>query len=36
MKTRYIEIRAAEGGMDSKLFAQDLLQAFKKYATSHT
>jgi protein subunit release factor A len=29
---RTIEIRAAEGGDDSKLFVQDLAQAYKKFA----
>ncbi len=29
---RIIEIRAAEGGDDSKLFVQDLAQAYKKFA----
>jgi len=27
-----IEIRAAEGGQDSKLFVQDLAKAYKKLA----
>ena len=27
---RIIEIRPAEGGQDSKLFADDLLQAYKR------
>lgn len=29
---RIIEIRAAEGGEDSKLFVKDLAQAYKKFA----
>jgi protein subunit release factor A len=29
---RVIEIRGAEGGEDSKLFARDLAQAYKKFA----
>jgi protein subunit release factor A len=29
---RVIEIRAAEGGDDSKLFVKDLAQAYKKFA----
>lgn len=29
---RVIEIRAAEGGEDSKLFAKDLAQAYSKMA----
>jgi protein subunit release factor A len=29
---RVIEVRAAEGGEDSKLFARDLAQAYKKFA----
>jgi protein subunit release factor A len=29
---RTIEIRAAEGGEDSKLFVRDLAQAYKKFA----
>ncbi len=33
MKT-IIEIRAAEGGEDSKLFTKDLAQAYTKYSTS--
>lgn len=33
METRYIEIRSAEGGMDAKLFSNDLTNAFKKFAT---
>lgn len=31
---RVIEIRAAEGGEDSKLFVQDLAQAYIKFAHS--
>jgi protein subunit release factor A len=27
-----IEVRAAEGGEDSKLFVKDLAQAYKKFA----
>jgi protein subunit release factor A len=27
-----IEVRAAEGGDDSKLFVQDLAQAYRKFA----
>lgn len=30
---RYIEIRSAEGGDDSKLFVQDLAKAYFKLAT---
>lgn len=30
---RYIEIRAAEGGDDAKLFVQDLAKAYYKLAT---
>ena len=29
---RVIEIRAAEGGEDSKLFVKDLAQAYAKFA----
>ena len=29
---RIVEIRAAEGGDDSKLFVADLAQAYKKFA----
>jgi protein subunit release factor A len=29
---RVIEVRAAEGGEDSKLFTRDLVQAYKKFA----
>jgi protein subunit release factor A len=29
---RVIEIRAAEGGDDSKLFVKDLAQAYKKFS----
>ena len=29
---RVIEIRAAEGGEDSKLFVKDLAQAYTKFA----
>jgi protein subunit release factor A len=29
---KVIEIRAAEGGDDSKLFVKDLAQAYKKFA----
>jgi protein subunit release factor A len=29
---RVIEIRGAEGGEDSKLFARDLAQAYKRFA----
>jgi protein subunit release factor A len=29
---RVIEIRAAEGGEDSKLFVRDLAQSYKKFA----
>jgi protein subunit release factor A len=29
---RVIEIRAAEGGEDSKLFVRDLAQAYKRFA----
>lgn len=29
---RVIEIRAAEGGEDSKLFAKDMAQAYLKFA----
>lgn len=29
---RIIEIRGAEGGADSKLFAADLAKAYKKHA----
>lgn len=29
---RIIEIRAAEGGEDSKLFVKDLAQAYTKFA----
>jgi len=29
---RVIEIRAAEGGDDSKLFVKDLAQAYRKFA----
>jgi protein subunit release factor A len=29
---RIIEVRAAEGGEDSKLFVRDLAQAYKKFA----
>ena len=29
---RVIEVRAAEGGEDSKLFARDLVNAYKKFA----
>lgn len=29
---RYIEIRAAEGGDDSKLFVQDLASAYRRLA----
>lgn len=29
---RVIEVRAAEGGEDSKLFVKDLAQAYKKFA----
>lgn len=32
MQKRVIEIRAAEGGEDSKLFTQDLAQAYQKYS----
>jgi protein subunit release factor A len=31
---RNIEIRAAEGGEDSKLFVKDLAQAYQKYFTA--
>jgi protein subunit release factor A len=31
---RTIEIRAAEGGQDAKLFAQDLGKAYVKYFNS--
>lgn len=31
---RTIEIRAAEGGEDSKLFARDLAQAYIRFAQS--
>jgi len=31
---RTIEIRAAEGGEDAKLFATDLGKAYQKYFTS--
>jgi len=31
---RVIEIRAAEGGEDSKLFAKDLAQAYFRFAQS--
>jgi len=30
---RIIEIKSAEGGTDSKLFAQDLANAYVKYLT---
>ncbi len=30
---RIIEIRPAEGGEDSKLFAKDLLQAYQRFFT---
>lgn len=30
---RVIEIRAAEGGEDSKLFVSDLAQAYQKFCT---
>ncbi len=33
MKTFYIEIRQAEGGEDSRLFALDLAQAYQRYFT---
>ena len=33
MKTLSLEIRAAEGGMDSKLFVVDLQQAYLKLAS---
>lgn len=29
---RIIEVRAAEGGDDSKLFAKDLAEAYRKFA----
>jgi protein subunit release factor A len=29
---RIVEIRAAEGGEDSKLFVKDLAQAYRKFA----
>jgi protein subunit release factor A len=32
---RVIEIRAAEGGEDSKLFAKDLAQAYIRLASRH-
>lgn len=31
---RIMEVRAAEGGEDSKLFARDLAQAYIKFAQS--
>jgi protein subunit release factor A len=31
---RVIEIRAAEGGEDSKLFVKDMAQAYLKFAQS--
>jgi len=31
---RVIEVRAAEGGEDSKLFVKDLVQAYIKFAQS--
>ena len=31
---RTIEIRAAEGGKDSKLFARDLAEAYRRFAQS--
>lgn len=31
---RVIEVRAAEGGEDSKLFAKDMAQAYIKFAQS--
>lgn len=33
MEKRIIEIRAAEGGDDSKLFVADLAQAYLKFIT---
>ena len=30
METKFIEIRAAEGGEDSKLFVRDLVNAYVK------
>lgn len=32
MKIKYIEIRAAEGGDDAKLFVNDLAKAYGKLA----
>jgi protein subunit release factor A len=31
MQKRILEIRAAEGGEDAKLFSRDLAQAYAKY-----
>ena len=33
MQKRIIELRAAEGGEDAKLFAEDLAAAYQKLAT---
>jgi len=33
MSKKIIEIRAGEGGNDSKLFVDDLSQAYQKFAT---
>ena len=30
---RILEVRAAEGGDDSKLFVKDLTEAYRKFAT---
>lgn len=31
---RVVEVRAAEGGEDSKLFVKDLAQAYQKFFTN--
>lgn len=34
MKTIVLEIRAGEGGTDSKLFMKDMMKMYSMYATS--